>query len=196
METERTTWTAWGDGACVGNPGPAGIGGLLRDLTGTAISHFSEGVGFTTAHDAEWLALLRCIELAGEHGAGRLICHCDAETVIRQFIGEYAIRQETIRALYDEAHRLLRKVPGGVGVLWIPRTENQDADALACAAVGMPQAPITPGGTMVPWRPVEMRDGPEFPPVPNPLAERLRTLRENPNPGLSELPRTACERTG
>ncbi len=92
--------------------------------------------------------------------------------------------------------RRLRKIPGGVGVLWIPRTENQDADALACAAVGMPQAPITPGGTMVAWRPVEMRDGPEFPPVPNPLAERLRTLRENPNPGLSELPRTACGRTG
>lgn len=158
----------------------------LRDPTGTVANHSSEVARFTTAHDAEWLALLRCIELAGEHGAGRLICHCDAETVIRQFIGEYAIRQETIRALYDEAHRLLLKVPGGVGVLWIPRTENQDADALVCATVGMPQAPITPCGTMVPWRPVEMRDGPEFSPVPNPLAEHLRALCENPSLGFQD----------
>jgi ribonuclease HI len=53
MKTEHDTWTAWGDGTCVGNLGPAGIGGILRDTTGAVVAHFSKGVGLTTVHDAK-----------------------------------------------------------------------------------------------------------------------------------------------
>ena len=105
-------WTAWSDGTCAGNPGPMGIGGIVRGPDGAIVRQFSERLpGTGTNNIAEWKAFSRAIALAAECGATHLICHADSELVVRQFTGDYAVRQAHLIPLYGEAHREARRIP-------------------------------------------------------------------------------------
>ncbi|OYV76731.1 MAG: hypothetical protein B7Z66_07320 [Chromatiales bacterium 21-64-14] len=91
-----------------------GIGGILRAPDGTPVASFSDAAGHGTNNEAEWLAFYRGIEVAGKSGAQQLLCLADSELVIRQFSGDYAVRNPRIYALYRRAHALARAIPRGV----------------------------------------------------------------------------------
>ena len=174
--------TAWSDGACAGNPGPMGIGGIVRGPDGAIVRQFSEHLpGTGTNNIAEWKAFSRAIALAAECGATHLICHADSELVVRQFTGDYAVRQAHLIPLYGEAHREARRIPGGVTAVWTPRKGNAIADGLASAAVGMPQTVLSTTGEEAAWVVVVPRDDADLPPLSDPLRQaltRFRALRE------------------
>ena len=175
-------WTTWSDGACAGNPGPMGIGGIVRGPDGAIVRQFSERLpGTGTNNIAEWKAFSRAITLAAECGATDLICHADSELVVRQFAGAYAVRQDHLIPLYSEARREARRIPGGVTAVWIPRKGNGIADGLASAAVGMPQTVLSATGEETAWVAVAPRDDATLPPLSDPLRQaliRFRVLRE------------------
>lgn len=139
----------WCDGACAGNPGPMGIGGLLRDGTET-VCQYSESAGMGSNNEAEYLAMIRLLECGLSHGVQSLVCHSDSELVVRQLLGEYSVRKPHLYRLYRKALNLASEFSGSVRFVWVPRERNADADALASQAVGMPQAPVT-DGQAEPW---------------------------------------------
>lgn len=141
----------WTDGACAGNPGPMGIGGTLQDSSGTVLAQFSVAAGFGTNNEAEYLALIQLVELAGLCGAKGLRARTDSELVAKQYSGEYSARQPRMQALLAKVRRAAKSLPDGLVVEWVPRERNTVADALASRASGMPQAPLG-GDAPLQWR--------------------------------------------
>jgi ribonuclease HI len=116
---------AWIDGGSRGNPGPSGIGvyfpGLIR---------ISEYLGPQTNNSAEYSALIAAVQFAAARQCTRLKVYSDSELVVKQIRGEYKVRNENIRPLYERALRWVRVIPDFT-IEHVRREKNKDADALA-----------------------------------------------------------------
>jgi ribonuclease HI len=85
-------WTMNTDGACSGNPGPAGIGVWAVDEAGDPVLELSEWIGQGTNNYAEYRAIVRGMELASAAGCRELTILCDSQVVVQQIKGECACR--------------------------------------------------------------------------------------------------------
>lgn len=94
------------DGGSRGNPGPAGIGVVLRAQDGTPLVTFGRFIGRATNNVAEYRALILGLEKAKELGAKKIIIRGDSELIIRQMRGEYRVKSPELKQLYDEAQFL------------------------------------------------------------------------------------------
>lgn len=126
-------WIAYTDGACSGNPGPAGCGIVLVSPDGKTHEGF-EYLGEATNNVAELTAILRAIEWLPDEARG-IVVHTDSQYAIGvlQKGWKAKVNQELVarakRAV--EARRAhLVYVPGHQGV-----PLNERADALAREAV-------------------------------------------------------------
>jgi len=122
------------DGGARGNPGPAAIGVVLRDGSGTVLEEAGETIGEATNNVAEYKALLRGIELAAEHGATDLELIGDSELVVRQVEGRYKVKHVGMKKLHAEVKRAL----GGFdswSIRHVRRADNADADRLVNQAL-------------------------------------------------------------
>src|SRR5947208_7938112 len=97
------------DGGSRGNPGPAGVGVVLRAEDGTAIYTLGRCIGRATNNVAEYRALITGLEKAKEMGAKSIIIRGDSELIIKQMRGEYRVKHPDMRQLYDEAQVLLHQ---------------------------------------------------------------------------------------
>jgi ribonuclease HI len=122
--------TLWTDGAARGNPGPAGIGVMLKGANGEVIVAEGQFVGHTTNNVAEYKALLLGLERALERGVARLEVRADSELLIKQLKGEYRVRNPGLLPLYEEAKRLLRRFEE-FRLQHVRREHNGEADRLA-----------------------------------------------------------------
>ena len=129
-----TTLYAYIDGASKGNPGDAGIGGILQNDAERFYTEFSEAIGVATNNEAEYRALLRCLDIAHGLGATRLHIHSDSQLMVCQMTGQYAVRHPGLRPLFTEARARVRGFEQ-VEFQYISRSLNTSADALASAAV-------------------------------------------------------------
>lgn len=121
------------DGGSRGNPGPAGIGVVLRD-GGDVVAKVGETIGVATNNVAEYRALLRGIELATEHGATELELIGDSELVVQQVGGGWKIKNAGLKELNEEVKRALRELDSW-SICHIPRKENAEADRLVNQAL-------------------------------------------------------------
>jgi ribonuclease HI len=126
-ESEGVLWT---DGAARGNPGPAGIGAILKSKTGEVLYSGSEYVGHTTNNVAEYKAVLLGLEGALAQGIKKVEVRADSELLIKQLKGEYRVKSAGLKPLYDEARKLLGRFDG-VKLTHIRRELNGEADRLA-----------------------------------------------------------------
>jgi ribonuclease HI len=122
------------DGASRGNPGPAGIGIVLKDGAGRVVAEISEFIGRATNNVAEYRALIRGLEEAATFGVRQVTVRSDSELLVRQLTGEYKVKSPDLSPLHLEANRLLKAFPRSA-VERIPRGENAAADALANRAL-------------------------------------------------------------
>jgi ribonuclease HI len=123
------------DGGCRSNPnGPASSGAVLRDAAGLTLIHVGRDIGVGSNNIAEWTGLLIGLEAARNLGATEVCAFGDSELVVKQFNGEYAIRDEKLRALSIQVSQVARSFEAGVTVRHIPRKQNAAADAI-CTAV-------------------------------------------------------------
>jgi ribonuclease HI len=122
------------DGGARGNPGPAAIGVVLRDEAGAVLGEVGETIGEATNNVAEYKALLRGIELAGEHGATELKLIGDSELVVRQVEGHYKVKNAGIKPLHAEVKRALTDFDSW-SIDHVRRAENADADRLVNEAL-------------------------------------------------------------
>ncbi len=134
----RVTHTAfeveiWADGACSGNPGPAGLGVHLR--AGGRVRELSEYLGEATNNIAELMAIVRGLEMIDDRAA-----HIGVMTDSEYSLGLLSKgwkpkkNQELVAELRALAARFSRvtfvKVAGHAGI-----AGNERADALARQAV-------------------------------------------------------------
>ena len=122
------------DGGARGNPGPAAIGVVLRDDTGTVLEEVGETIGEATNNVAEYKALLRGIELAAAHGATELELIGDSELVVRQVEGRYKVKNAGMKELHAEVRRALANFDTW-SIGHVRRAENADADRLVNQAL-------------------------------------------------------------
>ncbi len=122
------------DGGARGNPGPAGIGIVVRDADGTVLEEVGERIGEATNNVAEYKALLRGIELAATHGAVELELIGDSELIVRQVEGRYKVKNPGMKELHAEVTRALRDFDSW-SIRHVRRADNADADRLVNQAL-------------------------------------------------------------
>jgi ribonuclease HI len=124
------------DGASRGNPGPAGIGILIRDADRKIVKEFYKYIGETTNNVAEYNALIYALQEALILRADEVTINLDSELVARQLNGEYRVKDGGIKPLFDSAIHML----GGFKsfeVNHIDRSRNKEADKLANKAINL-----------------------------------------------------------
>lgn len=120
----------WTDGAARGNPGPAGIGAILKSPSGEVLYTGSEYLGHTTNNVAEYQAVLLGLRGALARGVRRVEVRADSELLIKQLRGEYRVKSPALKPLYDEARKLIARF-AGVKLTHVRRAFNAEADRLA-----------------------------------------------------------------
>jgi ribonuclease HI len=133
-ELEGATLLIHTDGACSGNPGPAGIGVVVRLEDGTELLSWGESIGKTTNNVAEYRAMIAGLEKALELGAGAVQLRADSQLVVRQVNGRYKVKNARMKKLHTRVMDLLGQIDEWKAV-YVPREQNAEADALASAAV-------------------------------------------------------------
>ena len=120
---------AYVDGGSRGNPGDAGIGVYIPGVVGIA-----EFLGVQTNNYAEYSALITAVRFAVFAKCDELHVFADSELVVKQMTGEYQVKNENIRLLYDAANRWIRLIPQ-FSISHVRREQNKDADKLANLAM-------------------------------------------------------------
>jgi len=124
----------WTDGAARGNPGPAGIGALLKSATGEVLVAASAYLGEATNNVAEYQALLLGLTRALELGVRRIEVRADSELLIKQLRGEYRVKSPGLRPLFERAQALLQSFEQS-RLVHVRREQNTEADRLANAGI-------------------------------------------------------------
>jgi len=122
------------DGCSRGNPGQAGIGYLICDDRGKIISERSCGVGVRTNNEAEYIAVIKALEEAIELGAAEVEVFSDSELLVKQVKGEYAVRSNRLKPLYQKLINLSQAL-SKFEIKHVKREENKRADKLARLAI-------------------------------------------------------------
>lgn len=124
------------DGGARGNPGPAGIGGVVLDREGVVIAEVSEYIGETTNNQAEYRALLATLQKAKALGATHIDCYLDSQLVVRQMNREYKIKDPGLAKIFMQIYNLCVQI-GTVTFTHVPRAQNSAADRLVNKAIDL-----------------------------------------------------------
>jgi ribonuclease HI len=122
------------DGGSRGNPGPAGIGVVIRAADGTTLVTLGRFIGRATNNVAEYKALIAALEKAKELGAKQIQIRGDSELIVKQMRGEYRVKNPDLRELYEEAQSLIREFDQAA-IDHNLRDKNKLADKLANLAM-------------------------------------------------------------
>ncbi len=124
----------YSDGAARGNPGPAGVGVVLKDEEGRIVKKVSQFIGHTTNNQAEYSALIVGLEAALELKAESVDLLLDSQLVVNQVNGTYRVRSLDLKPFNQEALKLLQRFKR-YSINYIPRERNREADSLANTAI-------------------------------------------------------------
>jgi len=122
------------DGGARGNPGPAAYGYVLEADDGTVLAAHGEAIGVATNNVAEYRALVEGLRKAGELQVAELEVVSDSELVVHQMRGEWKIKNEALRVLWQEAQELAARL-GTVRYTAVRREHNELADTLVNEAL-------------------------------------------------------------
>jgi ribonuclease HI len=128
---------AYIDGGSRGNPGEAGLGVYMPGVVRVA-----EYLGYGTNNFAEYSALITAVRLAVFLRCHELHIYADSELVVRQISGDYQVKNENLRILFDAASRWIRLIPT-FSISHVRREDNKEADKLANFAMDKHRNSIT-----------------------------------------------------
>ena len=131
------------DGASRGNPGPASIGAALyqkednqenETANSEPVREVSRAIGTATNNIAEYKSLIGGLEAAREAGADTIDIRMDSELIVRQITGQYRVKNENLKPLFQEVKGLLAQFKDW-RIKHVPRAQNKKADSLANLAL-------------------------------------------------------------
>jgi probable phosphoglycerate mutase len=135
------------DGAARGNPGPASLGAVLIDASGSGarrpdavpLATISQYLGIQTNNVAEYLAVVRALALAEEMGATTVDMLLDSKLIVEQVNGRWRVKDAKLIPLHAEVRARLARL-GRWSATHVPRAQNKQADALCNEAIDRAQA--------------------------------------------------------
>jgi probable phosphoglycerate mutase len=122
------------DGGARGNPGPAAFGYVLEAEDGHILAAHGEAIGRATNNVAEYRGLVAGMERAAELGVRELDVVSDSELLVKQMRGEYRVKNEALKELWEDASDLERKF-AKVRYTAVRRAHNELADRLVNEAL-------------------------------------------------------------
>jgi len=122
------------DGGSRGNPGPAAAGFTLADANGKQLQARGFFLGRATNNVAEYTSLLKALDAAAQIGAGQITVFSDSELLVRQINGQYRVKSDLIKPLFEQAVSLLAQFRSWQ-VRHVRREMNVQADKLVNQAL-------------------------------------------------------------
>ena len=117
------------DGGSRGNPGHGACAAVFFDSSGAILREEGKYLGRCTNNFAEYNGLRLALAAAGRLGAEELEVFSDSELLVRQFSGQYRIKDETLAGIMAE----IRKAAGAfkrISLSHVKREKNKEADGL------------------------------------------------------------------
>ena len=124
------------DGGARGNPGPAGVGIVIKDEKGKIIKEFNKYIGIATNNIAEYNAVIYGLQEALILKVDAVKLNLDSELVAQQLKGEYRVKNSNIKPLFEQALHLISGFKK-VDINHIKREENKEADRLVNKAINL-----------------------------------------------------------
>lgn len=126
-------WIAYTDGASRGNPGPAAAGVYVMAPDGQEYT-YKKYLGEQTNNYAEYQAMILALKALIKVGAKEVVLRADSQLMVKQMLGEYRVKNENIKPLFQEASKLVGEFDD-LDFEYVPRAENKKADGLANQAL-------------------------------------------------------------
>ncbi len=117
------------DGAARGNPGPAGIGVVIKDGP-KVIEEIGAYIGSATNNVAEYLSLIRGLEEVLMRGFRSANFFSDSELLVKQLNGEYKVKHENLVPLHYHILTLIDRMKE-FSIKHVTREKNEYADKMA-----------------------------------------------------------------
>lgn len=133
------TLSVFTDGGARGNPGPAGIGVIIKDGSKTIFS-YSAYIGRATNNEAEYLALEKAFSWLKQNRSlvekfTQIDCYLDSLLIVSQLSGRYKIKAANLIGIVTKIKNMEKDLPVKVAYHHIPRSKNQEADTLVNQAL-------------------------------------------------------------
>lgn len=129
------------DGACSGNPGPAGVGVVIKH-EGKVVKEISLFIGEATNNIAEYTALICALQEARSLKADEVWVKADSELMCRQVNGKYVVRHENIKPLFEQVKELKTGFKKFC-LEHVRREANKEADKLSREAIKKEKAAVS-----------------------------------------------------
>ena len=126
------------DGGSRGNPGPGAAAYVICNLHGKVLSQEGHFMVHCTNNQAEYTALKLALLKAQELGAKELFIESDSLLLVKQFLGEYKIKNPDLAARMQVIRCLA--TPFTVHIKHVLREFNKAPDALANKAMDAKQS--------------------------------------------------------
>lgn len=121
------------DGGSRGNPGPGASAYVICDMQGNILSQEGYFMAHCTNNQAEYTALKLALIKCGELGATELFIEGDSLLLVKQFTGEYKIKNPDLQARMHVIRRLAERFT--IHIKHVLREFNKAPDALANKAM-------------------------------------------------------------
>ena len=127
------------DGGSRGNPGDAGIGGVVFTADKSLLYEFSKYIGVRTNNEAEYLALVHVlewvIEFQEKEKFSNAVFHLDSKLVVEQINKNWKIKEPRMRSLAEKCWKIIEKLHCDTSFVHVRREFNKDADLLVNQAL-------------------------------------------------------------
>lgn len=136
-----TSYVIHTDGGARGNPGPAGAGVVIAHADGSVLAELAVPLGTMTNNQAEYWAVihaltrLQALITEADSAPDSVMLNLDSQLVAEQLAGNYKVKNQGLRPLYDQARNLIDSLDVALTIQYIPRRKNVRADALANQAM-------------------------------------------------------------
>jgi ribonuclease HI len=122
------------DGASKGNPGKSGSAAVLYQGE-KEIANVGKYIGpRKTNNEAEYMGLIFGLILSIQMRIKNVKVYGDSQLIIKQMRGEYAVKNERLKKIYDDIQKLLPEFES-ISFEHVRREKNARADQLANEAV-------------------------------------------------------------
>lgn len=127
------------DGGSRGNPGPGASAYVIKDLSGQILAQEGHFIPHCTNNQAEYTALKLALIKSAELNAQELEIISDSLLLVKQYLGEYKIKNPDLAARMQEIRRLAARF-NKISIRHVLRHLNKEPDSLANKAMDMKQS--------------------------------------------------------
>ena len=122
------------DGGARGNPGPAGIGVVIKNEKNKVLLSYGKYIGEQTNNVAEYSALISALQKAIEMGGTQIDCFLDSKLVVEQLKRKWKVKEPSLQKLFIQAYNLSSKFKK-ITYTHIYRERNTEADRMVNEAL-------------------------------------------------------------